>query len=226
MAAPRVRQAGSVVGVDMNEAMLSVAEKAAVPGGAAIRWLQGDALALPIASGSVDVTLCQHALTFFPDRIAAVREMNRVLAPGGRALTMVLQRLDLHPVFEALMESVARHLGVPLARVAIPFALPDAGALGSLFEGGGFAEVEVRRVSATMRFLDPNRFVPMAVVSSAAAVPAFAALDGELKSALMDGIANDCRDVVAAHAVDGNVVFDMFAHVAIARAATAPAPGR
>jgi len=216
-AAPRVGQAGSVVGVDMNEAMLAVATEAVVPRGAAIQWLQGDALALPITSGSADVTLCQHALTFFPDRGAAVREMHRVLAPGGRALTMVLQRLDLHPVFEALMESVARHLDVPLPGVAIPFALPDAGALGSLHTEAGFAEVEVRPISATMRFPGPETFVPMAVMSSAAAVPAFAELDDPHKAALMGAIARDCAAVVAAHAVDGEVVFDMHAHVAIAR---------
>lgn len=220
-AAPFVGRGGSVIGVDMNQAMLAVATNAAVPEGPAIRWLQGDAQKLPVADGSVDVALCQHALTFFPDRRAAVSEMRRVLAPGGRALTMVLRHLDLHPVFQALMESVARHLDVPLTRVALPFALPDARALGSLYEEAGFADVEVRPVSATMRFPDPGRFVPMAVVSSAAAVPAFAKLDDPRKAALMAAISHDCAAVISAHAVDSEVVFDMYAHVAIARLAPA-----
>lgn len=216
-AAPIVGVQGSVTAIDMNPAMLAVARSVADPRGAPVDWLQGDALALPIGDASVDVTLCQHALTFFPHKAAAVREMRRVLAPGGRSLTMVLQRLDLHPVFEALMTSVARRLRVPLAVVDIPFALPEAGELRALHVDAGFREVEIRPVSATMRFPDSVRFVPMAVMSSAAAVLAFAELDDPHKASLMAGITRDCVDVVAAHTVDGAVAFDMYAHVAIAR---------
>lgn len=217
-AAPHVGKTGSILAVDMNPLMLAVGRRVPPPSGAAIEWIEGNALALPIESASMDVTLCQHALTFIPDRVAALREMKRVLTPGGRALTMVLQSLALHPVFDALMNSVARHLEVALAFVDIPFALPDPDELATLHREAGFSEVEVLAVSATMRFPEPARFVPMAVMSSAAAVPAFALLDDPQRLSLMEAIASDCAGVIRDHTRGDLVVFDMHANVAIARA--------
>ena len=49
-----------------------------------IDWRQGDATALPFADASCDVVLSQFALMYFPDRTAALKEMIRVLRPGGR----------------------------------------------------------------------------------------------------------------------------------------------
>jgi len=216
-AAPRVGVGGSVVAVDMNPAMLAVARSVSAPEGASIEWREGNALALPVDAGSIDIALCQHGLTFFPDKQAAVAELRRVLAPEGRSLIMVLQSLGLHPVFDALMRSVSKHLEVSLDDVSLPFALPDAEELATLHRNAGFAEVEIRAVSMTARFPDPARFVPMAVVSSAAAVPAFAQLDDPHKAALMAEIARDSEAVIAQHTREGFVAFEMFAHVAIAR---------
>lgn len=111
---------GQVTALDMNPAMLAVARALPAPSGAAIRWQEGHAMALPFADGAFDLVLCQHGLPFFPDRAAAVREMHRVLAPGGRALAIVLQALDRHPVFDVLMKSVAAHLSLPLSAVMTP----------------------------------------------------------------------------------------------------------
>jgi ubiquinone/menaquinone biosynthesis C-methylase UbiE len=88
------------------------------PAGAQIHWLEGDAMALASRDGAFDLVLCQHGLPFVPDRARAVREMRRVLAPGGRALVIVLQALARHPVFDALVESVSRHLAQPTSTVA------------------------------------------------------------------------------------------------------------
>src|SRR5215472_12207007 len=62
-AAERVGPA-HVTGVDLNQAMLTVARR--VRGD--IDWRQGDAAALPLADRSFDAVLCQMALMFFPDR--------------------------------------------------------------------------------------------------------------------------------------------------------------
>lgn len=216
-AASSVGTTGLVTAVDINPAMLAVARAVPTSGGAPIDWVQGSALALPVGDASVDVTLCQHGLTFFPDRAAALREMRRVVAPSGRSLTMVLQALDRHPVFEALMTSVAHHLDAPLSAVAMPFALPDADELRALHLTAGFERVQVMPVSATMRFADPERFVPMAVMSSAAAVPAFATIDPTQHGALMLAVTRDTADVVEQHTSAGFVVFEMHAAVAVAR---------
>ena len=49
-----------------------------------VRFLRGDAEALPLAGASVDGALCECALCTFPDQPAAARELARVLRPGAR----------------------------------------------------------------------------------------------------------------------------------------------
>ena len=173
-------------------------------------------MALPFPDGAFDVALCQHGLQFVPDRAGAVREMRRVLAPGGRALVIVLQALARHPVFEALMESVARRLSLPVSAVMTPFALCDAEELRTLFTGAGFKKVDILPESTTVRFPEPERFVPLAVTSSAAAVPAFAQLEAPARAALLETVRDEVEPTIRRYR-DANVVtFPMYAHIAVA----------
>lgn len=215
--APLVGTTGRVVGLDMNAPMLDLARALAPPEGAAILWQEGDAEHLPFADGSFDLVLCQHALSFFPDRSAASREMRRVLTPGGRACVMVLQALARHPVFEALMESVARHLSLPLADVSTPFALHDADALPELFLRAGFTDVEVITESIIARFPNAGQFVPLAAASSAAAVPAFLQLTMEQRAALLDLVREEADPAIRRYREGDEVRFPMYANVAVAK---------
>jgi len=62
--------------------------------GAPIDWREADALAMPLPEAAFDVVLCQQGLQQFPDRRAALREIRRVLRPGGRLLFMEHIRSD------------------------------------------------------------------------------------------------------------------------------------
>jgi tRNA (uracil-5-)-methyltransferase TRM9 len=76
-----------VVGVDASRALLSVAADETADD--AVAYVQGDAAALPVADGAVDVGLYVATLHHLRPRAARVRsldELARVLAPGGRAL--------------------------------------------------------------------------------------------------------------------------------------------
>jgi ubiquinone/menaquinone biosynthesis C-methylase UbiE len=65
-------------------------------------------------------------------RHAALKPRERVLDVAcGTGIGS--QALALHPVFEALMASVARHLALPLSAVSTPFAMSDAEELQALF---------------------------------------------------------------------------------------------
>ena len=215
-AAPLVGADGQVAALDMNPAMLAVARALPAPSGATINWREGNAMALPFQDGAFDVVLCQHGLQFIPDRARAVREMRRVMAPGGRALTIVLQALARHPVFETLMESVARHLSLPISAVMTPFALCDADELRTLFTAAGFKKVDIIPESTVVRFPEPERFVPLAVTSSAAAVPAFAQLEAPARAALLEAVRGETEPTIRRYR-DGDVVtFPMFAHIALA----------
>lgn len=215
-AASLVGVGGSVVATDTNTAMLGVARSLPAPRGPKIDWGEANAMALPFKDGGFDAVLCQHGLQFFPDRALALREMHRVLVPAGQATSIVLQSLGRHPVFEALMESVARQLAMPLSAVMTPFALSDTEELGTLFTLAGFRNVKIVSDSITARFPQPARFVVLAVMSSAAAVPAFARLEAPERASLLDKVREETAPVVQRYREADAIVFPMYANVAVA----------
>lgn len=76
-----VQPGGCVVGVDWDAAALQVARQRHPD--PPFAWVQGDALALPLRSASVDLAWCVAALGLFADAGQALRELRRVLRPGG-----------------------------------------------------------------------------------------------------------------------------------------------
>lgn len=84
LAAQRVGPSGRVVACDISAEMLDIA--AATPvneDSAPIDWVQAPAANLGLADREFDAVLCQQGLPFFADRIAAVREMRRVVKKSG-----------------------------------------------------------------------------------------------------------------------------------------------
>ena len=110
-AADLVAPAGSVTGLDLNEAMLTVARRVRPD----VAWRQGDACALPFDEQTFDVVLSQMALMFVPDRTAALGEMGRVVKQGGAVGLLVPSELERQVAFAPFVDIVARHAG-PEAR--------------------------------------------------------------------------------------------------------------
>lgn len=75
-----------IVGLDFTPAILHRARRSAETGGIHNLFTAlGDARALPFANGSIDVAVTSYSLHHIPDPGSVIREMARVLAPGGRA---------------------------------------------------------------------------------------------------------------------------------------------
>lgn len=76
----------AVVGVDLSPANVEQATARAAAAGLAgrVRFVEGDAEALPLADASVDGAVSECSLCLVPDKAAAVRELARVLRPGAR----------------------------------------------------------------------------------------------------------------------------------------------
>jgi SAM-dependent methyltransferase len=89
-AASLVGAAGHVTAVDISDQMLAVArERAAALGLRNVTFREGRAEAIPDDSACCDVLLASLSLMFVIDRAAAVREIARVLRPGGRFVAAV-----------------------------------------------------------------------------------------------------------------------------------------
>ena len=85
VAALAVGPTGRVAGVDLSPEMLAVAESGrAAAGLSTVEFRQADVEALPFPDASFDVALSNGVLNLIPDKPAALREVFRVLKPGGR----------------------------------------------------------------------------------------------------------------------------------------------
>jgi demethylmenaquinone methyltransferase/2-methoxy-6-polyprenyl-1,4-benzoquinol methylase len=96
--ASRVGPNGSVVGSDFSEPMLDLArEKAQARGAAGVRFEWADALNLPYDAGRFDAVAVGFGLRNFADRERGLREMTRVLRPGGRLVVLEFTRPRRQP---------------------------------------------------------------------------------------------------------------------------------
>jgi arsenite methyltransferase len=85
IAAGMVGPGGRVVGVDMTEAMVAKARASAVQAGLTnVEFRQGFAESLPVEDGWADVVISNGVVNLFPDKLAGLRQIARVLKPGGR----------------------------------------------------------------------------------------------------------------------------------------------
>jgi ubiquinone/menaquinone biosynthesis C-methylase UbiE len=135
---------GRVAGVDLNAGMLEVARRASAGVQPEIEWHQSSADDLPFPDGSFDVVYCQQAVQFFPDPAAAVREMHRTLAPGGRLAISIWRSLEHNHVYRTIVETIARHVGEEAGRMlGMPFFAWDEKKVRGFVADASFRNVRV-----------------------------------------------------------------------------------
>jgi SAM-dependent methyltransferase len=155
-AAARAGPSGSVTGLDPHAGMLAVARGLAPT----IDWQQGAAEALPFPDRSFDAVVCQFGLMFFSDRNQAIREMSRVMLPGGRGAVAVWDSIENVPAFAALVALLDRSAGTAAGdALRAPFVLGDRQVLTTLFQTIGAAPVDVTTHRGTARFPSTREFV-------------------------------------------------------------------
>jgi ubiquinone/menaquinone biosynthesis C-methylase UbiE len=204
---------GRVVGLDINPGMLAVARAAAAAEGLEVEWQEGNALALPFADGSFDVVFCQQALQFFPDRAAALREMRRVLAAGGRLVLGVFRSIEHRPDLAAVAEALERRVGPQAGapRLAV-VSLGDADELRRLIAGAGFGEVEIRPVVTTQRFASVEAYLRDMEVTAPSTDPV-----GRLDEPTRRAVLADLSAALRPYLTEEGLVFPAGTHIATAR---------
>jgi SAM-dependent methyltransferase len=205
---------GRVVGLDASPAMLAVARAAAERERLAIDWREGTAERLPFDDASFDLVTCQFALMFFTDRAGALREMHRVLRPGGKLCLIVLQGIERHPFYVTLDRAIHARLGA--SGVGQIFALGDTAGLAALVSAAGFIDVTVDPASMDARFPDPDGFLAGEIEVDTAAIPSMQSLDSGQRRELVQALGAKMGGPLAAVTRNGQVVMPF--HVLIAEA--------
>jgi SAM-dependent methyltransferase len=207
-AVARVGSTGYIAGVDPDPGMLAVAGQLSP----AVDWRQGVAESLPWPDRSFDAVVSQFGLMFFTDRVRALREMLRVLAPGGRIALAVWDQLEntaAYPIEVGLLERIGGQGAADALRA--PFVLGDIADLRGLFERAGATSIGITTRSGTARFpsvramieADLRGWLPLMGVT----------LEEDQISRILEQAETALREYVAA---DGRVEFDLPAHIVTA----------
>ena len=110
IAARMIGPSGRVIGVDMTPAMLDKARTSAAAAGMTnVEFSEGFGESLPVEDGWADVVISNGVLNLMPDKDAALREMARVLKPGGRL--QIGDILVQKPVPQTAKEDIALWTG-------------------------------------------------------------------------------------------------------------------
>ena len=202
LAAEQVGDTGTVAGADINPGMLAVA-RASVRANSSIKFYDTGAEAMPLADEAFDVVLCQMGLQFFSNKPAALREMARVLTPGGRLLLNVPGPTP-EPL-STLAGALARHLNPGIASfVHQVFSLNDAGELRNLLATAGFADIEVQAKPKTLRLPPPQQFLWQYLHSTPLA-EAIADLDSSKRDALERDVCDKWKQLEVGGAMELSV---------------------
>lgn len=207
--AARVGAEGSVHGIDVNPGMLAVAARRA-PG---IEWRSGSAEALPYDDGSFDAVFCQFGLMFLDSPEEALREMARVLAPGGRLVVAVFDSLERIDAYARMAEVYARTVGPEAGEaLRLPFSMGDRERLASLLDAVAPGEVEIASPDETARFPDARGTV-LADVKGWLPFAGF-----RLDEATIEAVVREAETALRPFVTGrGTVEFPVRSHVAAAR---------
>jgi demethylmenaquinone methyltransferase / 2-methoxy-6-polyprenyl-1,4-benzoquinol methylase len=149
------REGGLVTGLDFSGEMLVRARRKSD----SIEWIRGDVLALPFEDGSFDAATVGFGVRNVADLGAGLRELRRVLRPGGRLaiLEITQPRGPLKPFFSLWFDRIVPLLGRVLpggkAYTYLPASVrrfPGAEDLATLIEASGFEAATFRLFGGTI----------------------------------------------------------------------------
>jgi ubiquinone/menaquinone biosynthesis C-methylase UbiE len=144
-----VGPSGHVFGIDLNPSMIEVARQIQPDVG----WRVGDAASLPYDDDAFDVVLCQSALFFFADAEAAVREMARVVVPGGAVALQTYAGLEDQPGYGPFVDTVVHHAGQDARRLLDTYwSEGDVDELQGLLGAAGLSVTTTRTILGAVTF--------------------------------------------------------------------------
>ena len=153
---PAARLGAQVLATDQSESMLDLLRERARREGLEIEVRPMDGHALKLENDTFDMAGSQFGVMLFPDMPKGIREMARVVKPGGRVLMTVYgdpHKIEFFHLFVEAIQSVRPEFtGPPMDPPPLPFQLQDPARLRRELVGAGLKEVEVETITETLEF--------------------------------------------------------------------------
>jgi ubiquinone/menaquinone biosynthesis C-methylase UbiE len=210
VARERLGPEARIVGVDVAPPMLAVARTA----DPTIDWREGNASSLPVSAAEhFTVLTCHQGLQFMPDKPAAIREMRRVVAPGGRVAIATWRSLEDIPGMLELNAVAERHVG---RIVDSRHSFGDANALKHLLVDAGFSDVSVGTLAHDVQFADGALFARLNAMAVIGMSEKGKAMSEAERGELAGRIAAESQDVIANATKNGMFVLPLTTNIATA----------
>lgn len=209
----RFGPAVAISGVDLSDSM--VAKARALAGGLPGRfdWFVCDAADLPTPSTPFSHVFCQQGLQYFPDELAALQEMRRVLSGDGKLILTVWASANEY--FLAQAQALTRHVGTEAGEKALaPFAYDGEGRLPALLAQAGFANVAVGTVSIERIILNAEQGIREDILGSP-----LGPMVEEKGPHIMGEVVRDILTACAGNLVNGDLVVPQHSTLIVASGA-------
>jgi ubiquinone/menaquinone biosynthesis C-methylase UbiE len=142
--AERSGAGGLVAGVDVSSALIEVATRRAGDQ-QGIEFRVGDALAVPYPAGFFDAAYSERVFLYLPDRFAALRELQRVVKPGGQ-ICLVDTDFDSTAIYSVQRELTRKLTSTVAASLPNPNSARE---LPALVKKAGLKDVQVETFALT-----------------------------------------------------------------------------
>lgn len=145
-----------ILATDLNEAMITFAQskRGNLP---EVVFEPADVLELPYGEQEFDAVVCQFGLMFFPDKLAGLAEMARVLKPGGLLAFNVWDSHEHNQVAEISHRTIAGFFpDNPPEFLKLPFGCAEIDPIKTLIQRVGFVDLNIHIVSAVIKRPDAH----------------------------------------------------------------------
>jgi SAM-dependent methyltransferase len=206
LAAQRIAPGGTLVATDMAEEMLEgIRSRADELGLDNVETRRVELEWIDAPAASFDAVLCRWGLMFAVDVEAALREIRRVLKPGGRLAAATWSGPEDNQWGTAIQRTMLEqgHIEAPPDPDAPgPFRLRDPEALVELAQSAGLVEVEIEPIDIVIAYDSLDAFFEVQRDLSVMLSDALARVDERSRAALYDGVAEKLAEFTAQ---DGSV---------------------
>ncbi len=207
---------GKVVITDLSEGMLEIARENAVKRGISnLETKVCDVSELPFDDNTFDAISCRMGFMFFPDMFLALKEMTRVLKPGGQIAVSVWNGPEKNFWFTAAISSVNKHLALPTPPAGAPgmFRCAGEGLMTDLFTAAGLKNIFQKDVSGELDCGTVDVYWGFASEVVGPVVNALSTAEEDLKHKIKTEIYKTINDKFP----DGNVAIEFNAKVLYAK---------
>lgn len=197
----------TVTGIDLNEGMIATAREVCARDGIVADFRVCDATATGLDDDTFTFVICQQGLQYFPNEDAALAELRRVAADGGRFIFTVWSRPS--PLIVALANSLRVHASADLAEQSLaPFSWAGAETIVDRMSAVGYRDIDLEELEVNRVINDPEQSIPKEIMSTPVGPKVT-----DMGETVFDSVVTDMLDATTPYRHDNQLVIPQHTHL-------------